>query len=412
MKRFLCVLLSLILAILCVGCMKNGTGEKTDVVIWHSWNVEEGGGEHFLQVAAEEFNASQDEINVILESQPGSGFSKKVANAVANGVGPDIFFEFATTLPEYVEGGFAANMENYLDTDALKARMSEALWQEAWSVGDSHLHIVPIQVTVPVFFYNKALYEKHNLSVPKTWEELEQNCKILSEQEQIAGFATDSYIDLAQIFNGQLNQTYIDTETKTVGFRTEEFEAAVDWFAKCVDKKYFTATYSTGSLEGDFNAGLLASFIGTCSYEPYLVPDGFEYGVAKVPTLGAEPTVPLFNRGAIVMASDEKTEAAACKFIDFFTNAENSMKWSTTIGALTPYEDAAQLEEYRSYLETSDVLQVASESLPFAKTTPALKGALTVRSELKEMFLQTVGKVKTAKEAISIAETNCNNALK
>jgi hypothetical protein len=38
-------------------------------------------------------------------------------------------------------------------------------------------------------------------------------------------------------------------------------------------------------------------------------------------------------------------------------------------------------------------------------------GAPTVRTELKQLFLQVIGGVKTAEEALAEAEQNCNTAL-
>ena len=413
MKRALVIALSAIILFSIVACNNTSDKEnKTEVIIWHTWNVGEGEGEHELQVAVDEFNASQDEIIAKLEAQPSSGFNDKVYNSVVNGVGPDIIFDFATAVCDYQGDGLLANMEDYIDVEAFRARVSDATWNESWSSEDGHLHIVPIQSTAPVLFYNKTLYDKHNLKAPSTWEELESNSKIIYEKEKIAGFATDSFIDLAQTMFMQNGSGYIDVSTSTVTFNTPKSRDNVTWLVNGTKEGYFTSNYSSGSIDTEFNSGLLASFLGTCSYEPYIIPNGFEFGVAELPAMGENSWIPQFNRGAIVFASDKTTEAAACKFIEFFTNEENSMRWCTTIGGLSPYSDTRQRDDYQGYIRNSLTLQVASEAMNSAGTTPAVKGAVAVRSEIKRLYLQAVGEINTVENLFEIAEKNCNEALK
>lgn len=411
MKRIISLVLLLSIIVCCCSCTANNKSEKIDVVIWHRWNVAEGEGEHELQVAVDSFNNMQNRINVILQSQPSSDFTNKVYNAAANGVGPDIFFEFATVVPEYIPDNLVANIDEYIDVAKLKERLPATIWDEAWSSGDGHLHIVPIQTTAPVLFYNKTLYEKYNLSVPTSWETLRENSKTIYDNEGIAGFAADSLVDISQMFIMQSGLTYIDTESKTVGFNKSEFMQLVDNYAADVNNKFFTTEFSSGSIDGDFNAGLLASFIGTCSYEPYIIPNGFEYDVAPIPYVSDNKWVPVWNRGAIVLSSDAKTEAAACEFVEYFTNLENSKKWCISIGALSPYNDVCKSTDYIDYVANDKVLQSTTDSMLYAGTLPAVTGAVAVRNELKQLFLQIIGSVKATNEAFNEAEMNSNKAL-
>ena len=393
------------------GCTQEKTTDKTQVVIWHSWNVEKGGTEHELKRIVDEYNASQDKVNVELQAQPGEGYSDKVYNAVTNNVGPDIIIEFATTLPEYVEGGFVADMGKYIDVDSLSERLPKALMEESMGSTDGKLHIVPVHSTVPVLFYNKTLYDELGLTVPETWDQVAQNAKKIYEEKNIAGFATDSYIDLAQILFMQTGSTYIDTESFKVGFNNEACVDRLSWFVDNVKDNYFATDFSSGSIDGDFNAGLLASFVGTSSYEPYITPDGFEYATAPIPVTGDNAWAPVFNRGIIVFASNEEKERAACEFVEYFTNVENSSRWCRSIGAISPYYDTVKQEEFSDYLANDQVLQASVETMKNSGTTPPVLGARAIRTELKQAFLQAVGGVKTPAEALAEAEKNSNEAL-
>lgn len=403
---FLCAVL---VATLLMGCQEQ-TSDKTVVEVWHNWNVEEGGTEYILKQLVDEYNASQEEVEVQLISQPSEGFSDKVYTSVSSGTGPDIYFNFATSVPQYIEGGFLADMGKYMDTEALRQRIPESMWNECTSA-DGKLHIVPIQTSACVLFYNKTLYDQLGLDAPVTWADVEKDARIIRDRQGTAGFAVDSYIDLAQILFGQTGATYIDTESKTVGFNTPACAQQLQWYANGIAEGHFTSSFESGSIDQDFNAGLLGCFLGTCTYEPYILPDGFEYAVAPSPLGGEVDWTPIFSRGAIVFASDDVTEAAACDFLEFFTNARNSARWAMNIGSLSPYSDSAQLSEYTAYVADSIVLTEAVKSMEYAYSTPAVVGAPVVRNELKQMFLQVIGGLKTAEEALAEAEANCNAAL-
>ena len=403
---FLCAVL---VATLLMGCQEQ-TSDKTVVEVWHNWNVEEGGTEYILKQLVDEYNASQEEVEVQLISQPSEGFSDKVYTSVSSGTGPDIYFNFATSVPQYIEGGFLADMGKYMDTEALRQRIPESMWNECTSA-DGKLHIVPIQTSACVLFYNKTLYDQLGLDAPVTWADVEEDARIIRDRQGTAGFAVDSYIDLAQILFGQTGATYIDTESKTVGFNTPACAQQLQWYANGIAEGHFTSGFESGSIDQDFNAGLLGCFLGTCTYEPYILPDGFEYAVAPSPLGGEVDWTPIFSRGAIVFASDDVTEAAACDFLEFFTNARNSARWAMNIGSLSPYSDSAQLSEYTAYVADSIVLTEAVKSMDYAYSTPAVVGAPVVRNELKQMFLLVIGGLKTAEEALAEAEANCNAAL-
>lgn len=393
----------------CMFTACSSSSDKIQVEVWHNWNVEEGTG-YELTVLADEYNKSQDKVEVLLVSQPSDGFSNKVYTSVANGTGPDIFFNFANSIPEYAAEGLLADMGKYMDTATLQSRISEALWNESTGA-DGKLHVVPIQTSAPVLFYNKTLYDELGLDAPKTWSDLESDAEIIYQKKGIPGFASADAVDIAQMLFCQTGAEYIDATNKTVGFNTPACAQQLNWYTACVNKGIFTTNFESGSVDKDFNAGLLACFMGSCTYEPHIIPEGFEYAAAPAPTDGEHMWAPIFSRGAIVFASNEETEAAACEFLEFITLPHNTVRWSMGVGSLSPYNDAKQSADYSNYVDTDIVLRAAADTIDYAYTTPAVIGALTVRSEVKQLFLQVVGGSKTAEEALAEAEVNCNKAL-
>lgn len=408
MLQMLICALVLVLVLPVVGYAQGG--DPVQVEVWVTWDLEEGGSAHELKVIAEEYNLSQDKVKVVLVTQPGKGFSDKVYMSVANGVGPDAIISFANTLPEYVEAGLLADMGLYIDTELLASRLSENILAECYGFADSKLHIIPVQSTATVLFYNKTLFDDLNLLPPATWEEVEAASRAIYDAKGCRGFGAESYTDLAQMLFMQTGAKYIDEDTKQVGFGTEACEEALEWFVNNANAGLFASTFQTGTLEGDFNSSRLASFVGTCTYKNFLEPDGFELGVAPTPT-GEVAWAPSFNRGMIVFKSTEAEEAAICDFAEYFTNRANSARWCMSIDALSPYNDAVEEADYAAYVDADEVLGAALTTMKYASSTPAVIGASIVRTELKNLLLVTIDGQKNCADALADTVEKCNQAL-
>jgi ABC-type glycerol-3-phosphate transport system substrate-binding protein len=109
--------------------------------------------------------------------------------------------------------------------------------------------------------------------------------------------------------------------------------------------------------------------------------------------------------------SNEEKEKAACEFVEYFTNIENSSRWCRSIGAVSPYKDVQKQAEFADYLANNQVLQASIKTMEHGGTFPPVIGARAIRNEIKQAFAQVVGGLKTAKQALSEAEINSNKAL-
>ena len=91
MKKIIAVLFLVLSLFAIMGCNKKDEGIGR-VEIWHTYN---GAQAEFLEKMASEFNALQNDYEVVVLAQDYSGFNDTVYNAVANGIGPSIIFNFA-----------------------------------------------------------------------------------------------------------------------------------------------------------------------------------------------------------------------------------------------------------------------------------------------------------------------------
>ena len=88
-----------------------GASAATQVTIWHTFTDAQQAA---LEKFAADFNASQSDYEVVVESQAYSGFLDSVYNAVANGVGPNMIINYASTAADYVKDGLVVDLSKYV----------------------------------------------------------------------------------------------------------------------------------------------------------------------------------------------------------------------------------------------------------------------------------------------------------
>lgn len=383
--------------------------DKVTVTWWHTFTE---GQKDTLEAIIAEFNAAHPDIEVVAESQPLDGFESKVYEAVSNGTGPDIIFNYASLMPEYVDNGLAPDLNKYMTTD-YQSRVSAGVYAEDTAFSDNGLHALAVQTTGPIFFYNKTIFDNLGLECPTTWTEVEEASKKIHAELGIPGFAFDSLTDGFQTLLMQGGGEYVDLENKKVLFNTPEFEASVEWFAKGVKEGYFGLAPTTGNyFSNDMGAKQLASYVGSSAGLPYLNLGEDELAAAPMPkTEGGVDWVPGWNRSALIFASNEAQEKAAVEFIEYFTNPENAARWAESLVAFTPYKDAAELPEYQEFVAGNIALTALGQQLDYAYVLPAFTGANTVRDEIKFLVQKAATGQMSAAEAIEEAVENAEEAM-
>jgi multiple sugar transport system substrate-binding protein len=405
---------SMMAALLAIIFMISGVAAAaTEVTIWHTFTEEQ---ESALQGFAAAFNESQDTYEVLVQSQTYQGFLDTVYNAVANGVGPNIIINYASTAADYVEDGLVVDLSKYVfDPEIGMAdifnSLPAAIQTEATGFVDGGMYALPAVTTGPILFYNKTVYDELGLSVPTTWEELAANSKAIYEAKGIAGFAADSLTDLMQTLLMQSGNGYIDIASKSVLFGTESFTAWLKWFADNVQAGYFGLNPTGDYWSNDFNAGLVASYSGSCAGDKYIFPDGFEYAVAPLPEKIDAAWYPSWNRGPIVFNKDEASNLGAYEFVKFFLQPENNAGWAKAMNALSPYGTTQASDAYKAFAaELPASLVAVQDNLDVAGALPTISGSYAIRTALQEAATMAAGGMDPA-EALAACVAQSNQAM-
>ncbi len=414
MRSLLAMLLAVVMVMSFTSFAMAESG-KTTVTIWHTFTDDQ---EAYLVKAAEDFNAASETVEVVVMSQPYSGFLDSVYGAVINGVGPDIIFNYASEAARY-EMKYLTDLSQYIyDEEIGIANFDELLGEgqmtEVNGMEDGLIHYLPAYTTGPILYVNETLLKELGLEVPTTWEAMVEMCKVVKEKKAVAGLGMDSLTDVIQMLIMDAGATYIDVENKQVGFDTPEVRAKIAWLVENAKEGLF-AIQSTGNyFSTDFNSSLCATYIGSCAGYPYIEPDGFEFGMYAMPV---ESWYPSWNRGPIAFYYNDDVRAEATyEFIKYFTSGEVNAGWAVACNALAPYADANDVPVYVEFLAQDslavDAISAVQEHLDIAGSLPSVKGASTVRNAIRDAVIKAVTSDVTVDAAWDECVALCNSALK
>lgn len=416
LNKALSLLAVLAIAFSCVFGMQAAVAEdKVQISIWSTFTEAQ---DAYLNKTAQEFNASQDKYEVVVQPQPYQGFLGAVYNAVLNHQGPDIIFNYGSEAAKYVgQETFVANLDEYIydeeigipDFDEL---LPDYLLGEINGFEDGHIHYLPGYTTGPILFYNKTLLEELNLKVPATWKELEEvSVAIKAAKPDVTPFGIDSLTDIIQTLVLENGSGYIDVENKKVLF--DDAVDVIKWFGEMAQKGYFAIKPSGNYFSEDFNSGVVAMYYGSCAGVPYIDPNGFEFDVAPAPSVGGEKSAyTIWNRGPIVFSANGEDHAeGAYLFVKYMmTTPEVAEGWAEAVLALTPWLNAQKVERYDAYVASQPALAAVQGNFEIGVSFPNVTGASETRDALKELATVVAGG-EDAATALAACVEKCNNAL-
>lgn len=108
-------------------------------------------------------------------------YKEKLVIAMSSGECPDMYTSWSGgPMNEYIKSGYAQPLDDLYEKYGLKDRFMEGALEQASY--DGKLYAIPVKnISVAGIYYNKDLFEKYNIEVPKTLEDLEKACDTFLE---------------------------------------------------------------------------------------------------------------------------------------------------------------------------------------------------------------------------------------
>ena len=300
------------------------------------------------------------------------------------------------------------------------------------------MYTLPMSKSTEVLYYNKDFFEKHNLEVPTTWDEMEELCKkILTLDKTCIPLGYDSEANWFITMCEQYNSPYTSsTRGQYYLFNNDQNKAFVKEFRSWYEAGYLT----TQELYGGYTSGLFTELVDKNSYmsigstggsmhqRPEATDDGyaFDVGIAPIPQVDPEnPKAISQGPSLCIFDQDNKQEVVASwLFVEFLTtNPEFQAEFSMTSGYMPVIKSVENVPAYANFLSKADggdhiqalAVKVGRDMSDAYFVSPAFNGSSVARDKvgilMQYCFVTPASDVDAMiNEAFKTAIKECNNA--
>ncbi len=291
---------------------------------------------------------------------------------------------------------------------------------------------LPYNKSTEALYYNIEFFEKYNLELPETWDELEALCAQIMEIVNNIGpdekyywlgdiqgnLAKGDFIPCLIDSGGNLFTTIIhqwggkytesiyksnglvDVQRGTLKFHTsQEATDAFTYLQGLAEKGYVNMPeameYTYGSYA--FNEGKAVMNIGSTGGSSYYSSAVCTTGVAPLPykTTDKKSVIQQGTNICIMSKSSDLEKLAAWLFIKYMLEPENTCRLATATGYMPVRESAYDLPEYKSFLNGITLAARVHEATSQYKADgwsffvdAAWAGSATVRTECETAMIQ------------------------
>ena len=324
-----------------------------------------------------------------------------------------------------------AQIDNFID----------GYYEEGKAYGDGKMYTLPMSKSTEVLYYNKTFFEKHNLAVPTTWEELKATCETIKGIDpKSIPLGYDSEANWFITMCEQKGSPYTSATGEHFLFDNETNRAFVkdfrDWHqAGLVTTQEIYGSYTSGlftAKEGEIRCYMC---IGSSAGANHQIPKGendddpprFEVGIAPIPQVDKDNPKAISQGPSLCIFKKNNPEEvkASWLFVKFLTtNLNFQAEFGMTSGYIPVLENVTDNDVYAAELALADgflnlpllATKVALEQANAYYTSPAFNGSSAARDEVGKLmqYCMTDDSCATAdgiKAAFEKAIKECNHQI-
>lgn len=306
------------------------------------------------QALFDEFNASQGEIEGIVEIVAWPNGLNVILTQISGGDAPDIFNGGGGWLLEFEAVGELAALNDLLPADLLDKFWESGL--KAMTV-EGTLYGMPYFLDPRGMYYRKDLFEEAGISDLKTWDDVRAAARELHNPPSLYGIGLGPgdywwYAWIGAIGAGNDLSRWGENGRSRVG--DPEGIAAVQFLADLVlNDQVSQPSPASANRDADlqplFLGGQLA-ILQTGSWFPTIInndaPD-LQFDLAPLPVADASMDHPnVFWPDCVMMAEQSENKEAAATVLEFMFNFENRLKWALQRGVIPERTDVGADPRY------------------------------------------------------------------
>ncbi|MBZ9533757.1 sugar ABC transporter substrate-binding protein [Cytobacillus oceanisediminis] len=361
-------------ALLAVGLMAGCSDSKNDasnsevLTVW-------GMGDEVKQLPkmAEEFT-KETGIEVKIQAIPWASAHDKLLTAVASKQGPDVLQMGTTWMPEFQAAGALADMGEYIDKyDNLNPDNFFEGSVETTKFDDKY-YAIPWAAETRVLFYRTDILESVGYTeAPKTWEELEDAAKKLSERgDNMYGLNVDSKEQTLGFMFARQNGSDLLSDDGKPHFNEAPFVEAVTYLNDMIQKGYAPKQDLGMDVSQTFSGDAIVPMFISGPWMVKAVNDTVpdiegKWATAVLPS-GKENNFSSLGGSNLTIFEHSKKKDQAAQFIDFMVKKENQLKWLELTNAMPTVKEAWNDEK----LAGDPLYQVFGEQMENSRPMPLI----------------------------------------
>ena len=399
MKRILTLAMALMM-LLSLAVFSAHAEQPAEITIRFAWWGDASRHEVYNRIC-DTYESLNPGVRIEREPNTFNAFFEKLATQVASGNAPDVFGMHPRFATEFASRGVMENLQPYVDQGIINLENIDQPVIDSGNINDI-LYMICQGVTLNEFLLNIDMCNRLGVTVPDvyedwTWDDFVATCYDFREKALAAGedlyFIDQPYqYNFFRIYLMSYGQELFNNDG-TIGFTQERVE---EWFKMWQTLRADDIIPDAASISENINATLETQLftMGQCAVTNIPVNKLDQYQAQmtdKIRPLRAPmgDARGVYIEGAhncISAAIDDVQKLEAAKFLDFFTNSEDSLK-DLMIQQGTPV-NTKMSEFVLQFMNESQV-----EAMEYVKVTQPLAGIANMLpagySEMNTLYLDT-----------------------
>ncbi|CAI3342357.1 sugar ABC transporter substrate-binding protein [Enterococcus cecorum] len=347
----------------------NSTSSKSDNEVLNIWGM--GEEVKSLSKMTDDFT-KETGIKVKIQSIPWSNAHDKLLTAIASKKGPDVLQMGTTWMPEFQKAGALTDMSKYINKYENLKPDNFFKGSVETTIFDGKSYGIPWAAETRVLFYRTDVLKNVGYDeAPKTWDELEDVAKKLSDRgKDKYGINIDSKEQSLAFMFARQNGSPLFEDGKPL-FNTPKFVEAVSYLNNFIQKGY--------SPKEDLGMDVSQTFSGDAMVPMFIsgpwmakavkdtVPDAKgKWAIATLPK--KENNLSSMGGSNLTIFKYSKQKDNAAKFIEFMSRPENQIKWLELTDALPTVMKTWENEK----LKNDSIYKVFYEQLQNSEPMPLI----------------------------------------
>ena len=359
------ILAAVVAAVLGLGGCMAGDGKKEDegkpvvVVLWHAYNAV---AKSVFDDLVMEFNETVGMEQGIIVEPVGYGSSNELddvlyasaSHVIGSDPLPDIFASYPDSAHRLDGIVPLVHLDDYFSEEELDAYRPEFLKEGIWE-GDGICRMIPVAKSTEILYLNETDWERFagdtgaDKEMLKTWEGLAQAAGMYYEWSGGSPFlGMNAFNDFASLTAAQLGEGIRWTQDGS------EFNYSRDTARRVWDAYYvphIKGWYESRTYNQDgIKSGRLMAYIGSSAGAGFFPQVVIEDEKQSHPIACGSYAYPVFQGGTpymgqrgsnmAVFSTDESHQQAAVRFLKWFTEPEQNIRFAMATGYLPVQEKA------------------------------------------------------------------------